>query len=223
MDFPLPIFALKFDEIPGFVKADLVYGKIVLTMHDLNDLLHPDGAFTTTVYGDCGDHLGPTSMRRSRGQEQAVRQHIMMTCLLVKNAQDTPDNPQFERASKPYGYSIEAVPATKAERIKKMRQENAAIKKLNAPIVVQSKFNVGDVVRYGIGPTALMRIESISPNHGAHHRYYGVQYYGDVVGAYENECSAATKAEVKRFETDKHIGRLRDYGKRLVPSKYKKS
>ncbi len=80
------------------------------------------------------------------------------------------------------------------------------------------KYKVGDIVRYAYGPTALMRITSISPNHGGSIRYWGVQFYGDSMGAYEDQCRDATPAEIKKFETDDHIGRLRDYGTRLNPT-----
>lgn len=80
------------------------------------------------------------------------------------------------------------------------------------------RFKVGDIVRYSWGPTALMRITGVSKNHGGFgDRYYGVQFYGDSMGAYDSNCTEATLAEVKKFETDPHIGRLRDYGDKLNP------
>lgn len=84
-----------------------------------------------------------------------------------------------------------------------------------------SKFQIGEVVRYSYGPTALMRISSVSKNHGGFgDRYYGVQYYGDSMGEYENCLQKATKEEIEKFETDDHIGRLRDYGEKLNPKKF---
>lgn len=81
-----------------------------------------------------------------------------------------------------------------------------------------SKFKIGEIVRYSGGPTALMRITSISKNHGGFEdRYYGVQFYGDSMGEYESRLSSATPEEIKKFETDDHIGRLRDYGHKLNP------
>jgi hypothetical protein len=63
-----------------------------------------------------------------------------------------------------------------------------------------------------------MRIESVSRKHGGTmDRYYGVQFYGGTEGRYEDQLMPATEAEIKRFETDDHIGRLRDYGTRLNP------
>lgn len=82
-----------------------------------------------------------------------------------------------------------------------------------------SKFKIGQVVRYGSGPTALFRIESISEKHGGTmDRYYGVQYYGGSEGRYEDQLWEATAKDIEKFETDPHIGRLRDYGKRLNPT-----
>lgn len=72
------------------------------------------------------------------------------------------------------------------------------------------KFKIGEIVRYDRGSTALMKITSVSPNHGGLVRYYGLQFYGDAMGAYENDCRSATLEEIQRFKTDKHLGRLRD-------------
>lgn len=60
-----------------------------------------------------------------------------------------------------------------------------------------------------------MRIESVSPSHGGRVRYYGVQFYGASMGAYEEELRAVSTEEVHRFESDDQCGRLRDYGDRL--------
>jgi hypothetical protein len=80
------------------------------------------------------------------------------------------------------------------------------------------KYKIGQIVRYAEGPTALMRIESVSLKHGGtKDRYYGVQFYGGSEGRYEDQLMPATQREIERFETDPHIGRLRDYGKRLNP------
>lgn len=76
----------------------------------------------------------------------------------------------------------------------------------------KTKFKVGDILRYDKGSTALMKVTSISPDHGrvGSHRYYGVQFYGSAIGAYEIDCSLATKEETKRFKTDDHLHRLED-------------
>ncbi len=62
----------------------------------------------------------------------------------------------------------------------------------------------GDVIRYGNGPTALMRITTISPNHGGSgmRRYYGRHFYGGGVGAYEDTCRRASAEEKKRYEDE---------------------
>lgn len=76
---------------------------------------------------------------------------------------------------------------------------------------MKNKFKIGDIVRYAAGPTALMKITDVSLNHGGHIRYYGIQFYGDRMGAYEQDCWSATQEEILKFKTDNHIGRLRDF------------
>lgn len=73
------------------------------------------------------------------------------------------------------------------------------------------KFKIGDILRYSYGPTALFKVTEISPNHGGSVRYYGRQYYGDIMGAYEEDCKRATDTEILDFKTNPHIGRLRDF------------
>lgn len=51
----------------------------------------------------------------------------------------------------------------------------------------------GDVVRYGDGPSALMRLTS---THGANGRFYGVQYFGGSVGASERDCQPASQRDL---------------------------
>lgn len=85
-----------------------------------------------------------------------------------------------------------------------------------------SRFKIGQIIRYAIGPTALMRITGISEKHGGNcDRYYGVQFYGDSMGAYDSDVTEATLEEIHKFETDPHIGRLRDYGHKLNPIEQK--
>ncbi len=67
---------------------------------------------------------------------------------------------------------------------------------------------IGEVVRYGEGSTALMKITGVNKNHGGHVRYYGTQFYGGIVGAYESDISKASAKEHVKFETDNHLGRL---------------
>jgi hypothetical protein len=51
---------------------------------------------------------------------------------------------------------------------------------------------IGDIVRYDIGPTALMKIEEIHIV-GGQNRFYGKQCMGGLVGAYENQCIPANQ------------------------------
>jgi len=75
---------------------------------------------------------------------------------------------------------------------------------------MEPKYKVGDILRYDSGPSALFKVTGISKNHGIDHRYIGLQYYGDKMGSYEQDCSLATAEEITMFRTDEHIGRLRD-------------
>lgn len=63
------------------------------------------------------------------------------------------------------------------------------------------RFAIGDILRYGEGSTALMRVAYISANHGGkgHHRYYGQQCMGGTCGAYENNCEPASTADRKTW------------------------
>lgn len=79
--------------------------------------------------------------------------------------------------------------------------------------MTKAKFKVGSIIRHDKGSTALMKITSISLDHGrvGAVRYYGKSFYGSSVGVYETDSSVATETEIYRFKTDDHIGRLRDY------------
>lgn len=63
----------------------------------------------------------------------------------------------------------------------------------------EPKFKVGDIVRYSAGPTAIMTIQHVSKDHAGLglHRYYGRQYYGGSVGAYEKDCILVENQESK--------------------------
>lgn len=62
-------------------------------------------------------------------------------------------------------------------------------------------FKLGDVIRYGSGETALMRVDQISEGHGGQvARYYGQQFYGGVVGAYHDDCRAASPVDLQNWE-----------------------
>lgn len=68
------------------------------------------------------------------------------------------------------------------------------------------KFDVGKVVRYGPGSTALMRITAVSPDHGGpgDHFYHGTQYYGGIVSAYEDDCQEPTEQDLEQWRAGGH-------------------
>lgn len=64
-----------------------------------------------------------------------------------------------------------------------------------------SKFKVGDILRCGNGSTNLMIVDYISKKHnGIEDRYYGEHCMGSATGAYHNDCSLATKIDLKMWE-----------------------
>lgn len=72
-----------------------------------------------------------------------------------------------------------------------------------------NKFKVGDIIRHDSGSTALMKITSVSPNHGGYStRYYGRSFYGSPVGVFQMDAKEATPEEITRFKTDNHLNRL---------------
>ncbi len=64
------------------------------------------------------------------------------------------------------------------------------------------KFKVGNIIRYGSGETALMRVEMVREHHGGYgqHRYYGEQFYGGKVGAYEENCVLACEIDLINWD-----------------------
>lgn len=51
-------------------------------------------------------------------------------------------------------------------------------------------FKIGDIVRYGNGKSALMKITHVSTKHnGLTDRYYGVDCYGNTIGVYSCDLS----------------------------------
>ncbi len=74
---------------------------------------------------------------------------------------------------------------------------------------------IGDVVRFAAGPTALMRIDLISKNHGGRgvHRFYGTHCMGRACGAYERDCTLATAGELETWNKN---ASWREQGKRGV-------
>lgn len=69
-------------------------------------------------------------------------------------------------------------------------------------------FKVGDILRYGEGSTALMRVTYVSVGHGGSKaRYYGQQCMGGFCGAYHDQVSLAAPDDRKTwFE----VGREKD-------------
>lgn len=83
---------------------------------------------------------------------------------------------------------------------------NAYSKCNKDPTPESPKFKVGEIVRYGHGPTAIMRIDSISVDHGGPGwtRYYGTQHFGGAVGAYEEWIARkATPEEIEAFNKER--------------------
>jgi hypothetical protein len=66
------------------------------------------------------------------------------------------------------------------------------------------KYAVGSILRYAAGSTALMRVTSISRDHGGRgvHRYYGDHHFGGAHGAYEYDCSLATADDLATWATE---------------------
>lgn len=62
----------------------------------------------------------------------------------------------------------------------------------------QPRFRLGDIIRYGSGAPALMRVEHISLDHGriGQHRYYGINITGSSIGAYEFDCKPTTDGDI---------------------------
>lgn len=69
----------------------------------------------------------------------------------------------------------------------------------------ETMFKVGDILRTGIGPTALMEITYISKNHGSSiARYYGQHCMGGLCGAYHERVQVADDPrDVKTWEANK--------------------
>jgi len=63
------------------------------------------------------------------------------------------------------------------------------------------KINLGDIVRYGKGISAIMKIESIN-----NLRVYGTHILGGSVGACKNDLSLAKKTDIELWQ-DKYAER----------------
>jgi hypothetical protein len=62
------------------------------------------------------------------------------------------------------------------------------------------KYRIGDILRYSGVETALLRVTSISPNHGALRRYYGDHYFGHSTAAYEIDCTIASPQDLELWK-----------------------
>ncbi len=74
---------------------------------------------------------------------------------------------------------------------------------------------IGQIIRYASGPSALMRVTTISKGHGGPHygdRYWGPHYYGGTQGAYAVSCSEATPSEIVAFEREESLIARRNGG-----------
>lgn len=73
------------------------------------------------------------------------------------------------------------------------------------------KYEVGDILRHDVGPTALMRVTHVSENHGGFgHRYYGPSTYGSAMGAYEVDCKPASKEDLAVWERERKKYNMED-------------
>lgn len=62
-------------------------------------------------------------------------------------------------------------------------------------------FKVGDILRYGSGPTALFKVTFVSVGHGGSvARYYGQHCMGGSHGAYHDRCCVASGSDLKQWE-----------------------
>ena len=68
---------------------------------------------------------------------------------------------------------------------------------------MKPKYDIGDMLRYGHGSTALFVVTSVSRDHAGKgkHRYYGDHILGGAHGSYEDDCQPATPEEKKQHFT----------------------
>lgn len=85
--------------------------------------------------------------------------------------------------------------------------ENAMVGYDIAMKLVDEAFPIGTIIRYGEGPTALMRVGTISYNHGGPGvtRYYGQQCTGGVTGAYHGDCRAASRKDIRTWRDNRGL------------------
>ena len=81
------------------------------------------------------------------------------------------------------------------------------------------KIRVGDMVRYGSGPTALMIVTLVSRKHdGETDRYYGEQLYGGSVGEYADACSLANDYDRALWASERERYHVEDDARRATSS-----
>jgi len=70
--------------------------------------------------------------------------------------------------------------------------------------VKKETFEVGEVIRYDDGSSALMRIDHVSPIHGTEDRYYGEQCMGGSVGCYISDARKITPEDLEVWDKYAH-------------------
>jgi hypothetical protein len=79
------------------------------------------------------------------------------------------------------------------------------------------KYELGTILRYSSGPTALFRVDAVSPNHGGAVRYYGQHCLGGMEGRYESQCESAS-ADDLRMWVSQEAGRNNTNRRSSTPS-----
>jgi hypothetical protein len=66
-------------------------------------------------------------------------------------------------------------------------------------------FEIGTILRYDNGSTALMEVTTIRENHGGEHtRYWGIQCMGGYIGRYDFQVYEASQEDLKTWEETKN-------------------
>lgn len=95
-----------------------------------------------------------------------------------------------------YGAPFNVVLTHRAEAMERLVESvREVVSSTQADAARLPEFEIGQLVRYGYGSTAIMRIESVS---GA--RYYGTQCMGGTVGRNRSELSPASSEDLKVWE-----------------------
>jgi len=76
----------------------------------------------------------------------------------------------------------------------------------------ETRWKVGDIVRYDYGPSALMRVERVREMGNDHRgiscsvRYYGRQFFGGVMGCYHGQILGDAKPEeINEFKKERNV------------------